>query len=126
MLLYTLPLNEARERRGLLPVNSFWISGTGALPSGHAASSATPLQVVDALRETALHGDWSGWAAAWQALDAQELAGLLDRVRRGEPVRLTLAGEAGARTWSSAAAGAWHRLRHTLAPAAPLTLLEGL
>ena len=30
MLLYTLPLNDARQRGGLLPVNSFWASGSGA------------------------------------------------------------------------------------------------
>jgi hypothetical protein len=31
MLLYTLPLNDERQRGGLLPVNSFWASGTGAV-----------------------------------------------------------------------------------------------
>jgi hypothetical protein len=29
MLLYTHPLNDAREAQGLLPVNSFWLSGCG-------------------------------------------------------------------------------------------------
>ncbi len=31
MLLYTHPVNEARTERGAYPVNSFWVSGSGAL-----------------------------------------------------------------------------------------------
>ena len=42
------------------------------------------------------------------------------------PVRLTLCGETGARTWSSTAGSAWQRLRKLLAPAAPSALLESL
>ena len=35
MLLYTHPINDEREARGALPVNSFWLSGTGRTqPSG--------------------------------------------------------------------------------------------
>ncbi len=34
MLLYTHPVNEEREARGLAPVNSFWVGGAGALPTG--------------------------------------------------------------------------------------------
>ena len=40
MLLYTHAVNEERARGGLLPVNSFWASGTGALPAEHAAPRA--------------------------------------------------------------------------------------
>ena len=32
MLLYTHPANAEREQAGLKPVNSFWVSGAGALP----------------------------------------------------------------------------------------------
>jgi hypothetical protein len=126
MLLYTLPLNDARQQRGLLPVNSFWISGTGALPANRSAPPAGTLQVAESLRDAALQADWNAWAAAWQQLDAQQFPRLLADLERGAPVRLTLAGETGARTWSSAAGSAWQRLRHTLAPAAPLKILEGL
>ena len=38
MLLYTHEVNEARIRGGLLPVNSFWVSGTGALPTARPGS----------------------------------------------------------------------------------------
>ena len=37
MLLHAHPVNEAREKRGALPVNSLWFSGGGSLP--HAQTS---------------------------------------------------------------------------------------
>jgi hypothetical protein len=126
MLLYTLPLNEVRQRRGLLPVNSFWISGTGALPPGHAARTANGLQVTPYLRDAALQGDWKGWAAAWRQLDERDCARLLAELESGRPVRLTLCGETGARTWSSTVSSAWQRWCKLLAPAAPSALVEGL
>ena len=126
MLLYTLPLNDARQRGGLLPVNSFWVSGTGALPPDHAPAAAANLQVAPYLRDTALLGDWTGWAAAWQQLDAQECRRLLADLDRGREVRLTLCGEAGARTWSSVGAGFWRRLASRFSAPAPQRLLEGL
>ena len=126
MLLYTLPLNDARQRGGQLPVNSFWVSGTGALPPGERPRPATGLVVTPYLRDSALLGDWRGWAAAWQQLDARECTRMLRDLDQGRPVRLTLCGEAGARTWSSAGAGAWQRIRNLLAPASPAALLEGL
>ncbi|HZY16277.1 MAG TPA: phosphoglycerate mutase, partial [Ramlibacter sp.] len=70
MLLYTLDLNDARQRGGLLPVNSFWASGTGALPAGYEPPVSNGLQVSPYLRDAALQGDWRAWAAAWQQLDA--------------------------------------------------------
>jgi hypothetical protein len=41
-------------------------------------------------------------------------------------VRLTLCGEAGARTWSSAATSGWQRVRGLFASASPAELLEDL
>jgi hypothetical protein len=126
MLLYTLPLNDARQRGGLLPVNSFWVSGTGALPDDGLPRSDGGLQVTPYLRDAALQGDWQAWAAAWQRLDAREGARLLAEHERGGAVRLTLCGEAGARTWSSAATSGWQRVRGLFASASPAELLEGL
>jgi hypothetical protein len=125
MLLYTLPLNDARQRGGLLPVNSFWASGSGALPAA-AAPRAPGLQVTPHLRDAALLGDWAAWAAGWQRLDARECALLLQELERGRPVRITLCGEAGARTWSSAAASGWQRVKQLFSAPAPARLLEGL
>lgn len=126
MLLYTLPLNDERQRAGLQPVNSFWVSGTGALPADHTAAAPAGLQVAPSLRDAALLGDWDAWAAAWQQLDAQECRQLLADVDRGRAVRITLCGEAGARTWSSAGTGLWRRLASRFSATAPQRLLEGL
>jgi hypothetical protein len=109
MLLYTHHTNEARTRGGLPPVNSFWASGTGALPAGHSAANAPGLQITHYLRDAALLADWHGWAAAWQQLDDRECGRLLEAADAGEPVTLTLCGERNARTWTSQPAGAFRR-----------------
>jgi len=73
-----------------------------------------------------LLGDWRAWAAAWQQLDERDCARLLNELEAGREVRITLCGEAGARTWSSAAARGWQRLRGLFSVASPAALLEGL
>ncbi|MBL0420768.1 phosphoglycerate mutase [Ramlibacter sp. AW1] len=103
MLLYTHPVNDAREAQGLVPVNSFWVSGAGALPAG--ALMAEGPQVHDALREPALAGDWAAWRERWQALDADVLAPVARALDRNDPISLTLCGVALARTWGPARAG---------------------
>lgn len=37
MLLHNHPVNEAREQRGIMPVNSLWFSGGGTLPATRAS-----------------------------------------------------------------------------------------
>ena len=125
MLLYTLPLNDERQRGGQLPVNSFWVSGTGALPAD-GVRAAPGLQVTPYLRDAALSGDWHAWAAAWQQLDARECARLLADLERGREVRLTLCGESNAQTWSSTAATAWRRVSSWFGQPSPARLLEAL
>lgn len=126
MLLYTLPLNDERQRVGFLPVNSFWVSGTGALSRGYDVAQARGVQVSPYLRDAALLGDWRGWSAAWQDLDARDCARLLGELERGHPVRITLCGESASRTWSSAGASAWRRWASVLRKPSPRQLLEGL
>ena len=126
MLLYTLPLNDERQRGGLLPVNSFWVSGTGALPAHAAERPAHGLQVTPYLRDAALLGDWRAWAAAWQQLDARDCARLLTELERGRPVRITLCGEAAAHTWSSSVGTGWRRLTRLFSAPSAASLLEGL
>jgi len=109
MLLYTHPVNEERARGGLLPVNSFWASGTGALPARHAARVPPGLEVTNYLRDAALAGNWRSWAGGWQQLDAGECARLVKALDAGEGATLTLCGERNARTWSSRPAGALRR-----------------
>jgi hypothetical protein len=115
MLLHAHPLNEAREARGELPLNSVWLSGCGVLQAPRAGAAPT---VDQRLRAPALAGDWPAWCAAWQALDAGPLTELLPRVQRGEALALTLCGERSALRFESAttAAPLWKRLRDRLAP----------
>jgi hypothetical protein len=98
MLLYTHPLNAAREARGLLPVNSFWLSGCGVAQPDAAGA----VRVDDRLRGPALGEDWAGWARAWETLDEGPLAELQDQLRAGESVLLTLCGERSSETFTPA------------------------
>lgn len=95
MLLHEHRLNEARESRGQLPVNSVWISGTGPT---QPLREPRP-QVDGRLVAPALVGDWPAWADAWAQLDADLAA---------QPwTVLTLCGERGACTWRREAAAPW-------------------
>jgi hypothetical protein len=104
MLLYTHEVNEARTRGGLLPVNSFWVSGTGPLPPSVGAPPPG-LQITHYLRDAALLEDWRAWAAAWQQLDAKECPRLAASLDRGQSVALTLCGERAAQTWTAHGTG---------------------
>jgi hypothetical protein len=110
MLLYTHPVNEERVAGGLAPVNSFWASGTGALPAGQAAAMPPGLQVVESLRDAALVADWQAWSAAWQALDGKECVNLLKALADGQRVSVTLCGERNAQSWSSDGGGLRRRI----------------
>lgn len=114
MLLHRHPLNEAREAAGQLPVNSFWLSGTGTPAPATAGARVT---VAGTLRAPALAEDWTAWAEAWAALDAGPLGALLTHAQAGEPVQLTLCGERHAQTFEAPAPGRrpWWR-RGLLAP----------
>ena len=109
MLLYTHAVNDERIAGGLLPVNSFWVSGTGALPAAHADAPPSGVQITHHLRDAALLGDWPGWSRAWQQLDAQECERLNRAVQAGGAVTLTLCGERSAQSWISQATGEWSR-----------------
>ena len=92
MLLYTHPLNDARAARGLLPVNSFWLSGCGVAQP----EAGTPPTVDERLRGAALAEDWAAWSTAWETLDAGPLAALRAKADAGQAAALTLCGE---RAW---------------------------
>lgn len=118
MQLYTHPENQRREARGLLPVNSFWLSGCGAAQPVPAVEP-----VVDGrLREPALAEDWAGWAQAWSTLDEGPLAGL----RPGPDTRLTLCGERSSLTLAAAPRGLRQMLRSLWSPPAAAATLERL
>ncbi len=128
MLLHSHPLNAEREARGLLPVNSLWLSGTGAGVA--TTSSATDIVVDERLRSAALNERWDEWASAWQALDAGPLRQLCDLLAQnaspsappGAPaIRLTLCGERQAHRYAAPASRPWWR-KGWLAPRAPSPL----
>lgn len=104
MLLYTHPITDARAERGLPPVNSFWVSGTGALPARPIRFEPVENKSVTmptTLRDTALAENWPAWAQAWQEIDNQECAGLLAAFSAKQHVELTLCGERSAQNFGS-------------------------
>jgi hypothetical protein len=122
MLLHTHPLNDERGAQGLLPVNSFWLSGCGV---AQVATGAAP--AVDArLRAPALAEDWAAWVKAWDTLDAGPLRELLSAAESGQPCRLTLCGERSSASFESASRGLLQRLRSIWSPPAMTSLLESL
>jgi hypothetical protein len=100
MLLYTHPVNDARQAAGQLAVNSFWVSGAGALPPNVTAQPGE-ITVLNNLRTPALHEDWAQWAAQWQLLDSTVLKDAYAQMQRGQSVSLTLCGEKAAQHWQS-------------------------
>jgi len=135
MLLYTHPVNEAREQAGLRPVNSFWVSGAGAMAPVPQVKGQTQVQIQaqvqvdDRLRTPALNGHPQAWAQAWRALDTQVLPALLQAAQRGEAVTLTLCGERQARTWTThplPAPSWWQRAATRLRPTRVASALETL
>lgn len=116
MLLYTHPVNDARESRGQASVNSFWVSGTGALPPTARTDPAAPVQTDRSLRDAAVHGDWAAWAAAWIALDRHACKQLLEAHSSEPDSRLTLCGERHAITFAAVREPPWRRLQRRWKP----------
>lgn len=113
MLLHEHPLNQAREAQGLLPVNSFWLSATGAF---QPADEAAAPRVDNRLTLPALGEDWYTWVQHWHALDAGPIAELAQH----PDARITLCGEAGAIAYTYRKPSLWQRLRPARRAAAPL------
>lgn len=125
MLLHAHPVNAAREARGALTVNSFWLSGCG-VRQPDAAARADALQLDGRLRAPALAEDWAAWRDAWAALDAGPLAQARAHVDAGAPFALTLCGEHTALRLEAQRASWWMRLARRPRAGAALALLEDL
>jgi hypothetical protein len=123
MLLYNHPLNDEREARGELPLNSFWLSGCGR---AQPAAAAPGLHVDDSLRAPLLSGDWAGWAETWRTLDAGPIAGLLRATPAAGRIALTLCGERRAQRFERAPRSAWQRITGAFRGVEPHTILESL
>jgi hypothetical protein len=119
MLLYTHPVNDGRS----LTINSFWVHGTGALPSNANKPALQEPAVIHTLRQSALQQDLIGWLEGWQHVDAHVIAPMLARVAAGVPQRLVLCGEHEFHVYDSAAPSLWQRLRTRFAPISLDTVL---
>jgi hypothetical protein len=121
LLLYPHALNDEREQRGELTLNSFWLSGCG-----RAQTAPNKVHVNDTLREPLLAEDWAAWAQAWRALDAGDMAAYLAAAHAGEPVTLTLCGDRGAHRFETVPQGLWQRVSNRWKTSEPHVLLEAL
>ena len=124
MLLYTHPVNEARQQQRLLPINSFWVTGAGVLDT--ATPAAPHVQVERRLHAAALRTDADAHAKAWQAVDADACAGLLTCLRAGEDVRLTLCSEKAAQTFAPTKTGLLRRIKSVLGLQPPFNVRKQL
>jgi hypothetical protein len=126
MLLYTHSVNDARASKGRLAVNSFWISGSGALPDVFAPAAPPDITVSRSLAQAAFNDDWVAYTQAWATLDASEAARLLALQQGGEPVRLSLCGERNATTFETADIGIFSRMTRIFNPQPLPGVLEQL
>ena len=117
MLLYTHALTDARAAQGLPAVNSFWVSGSGALAPTNQVTKANQesrsIVCPTRLRDSAVGEDWSAWVQAWQDIDANECAAALAALQRAEPVTVTLCGESNAWRFERGSQSLFQRLKRT-------------
>ena len=81
MLWFNHPVNEARESRGLRPINSVWLYGGAAPARLSSTQSAEDLRVLRDLQGPALVQDWGSWLQALQQLEAEVFPALDDSSR---------------------------------------------
>jgi hypothetical protein len=124
MLLYTSPVNDERELRGLLPVNSFWVTGAGVLDQ--IIKPVTGVQIETRLQESAQRHDIAAHAQAWQAVDADLCVRLLAQVHAGKRFTLSLCGERAAQSFEPAAESAWQRIKRAFATTDEQKILDTL
>lgn len=122
MSLHDHPVNRARVQAGLAPVNSFWLSGTGAtrttganrvggMPGRTDAVVDIPgLQVEQGLRRAAMAADAAGWMAAWAPIDGGAMQHALMLVECGQELQLTLCGERSSLSFTTPRRPRWRRL----------------
>ena len=122
LLLYPHALNDERESRGELTLNSFWLSGCGRAQ----ASTPDAVHVNASLREPLLAEDWVAWAEAWRVLDAGDVKECLQAAHAGQSVTLTLCGDRGAHRFETRPQGLWQRVRTRWSSSEPHTVLEAL
>ncbi len=70
MVWHNHPINQARQARGLKPINSAWIYG-GARLADITLTSNHHAQILSQLASAHLHQDWGNWIAQLATLDKQ-------------------------------------------------------
>ncbi len=118
MLLHGHPINAEREARGLLPVNSFWLSGCGVFQS----VTGTEPVVDERLRGPALADDGAAWAMVWDVIDGELLAG----AKSAPWQRITLCGESSSVTYEMTHKTIWQQLQARWRPVEVAAVLERL
>ena len=113
MLLYTHVFNDHRAALGQVPINAFWVHGSGRLISAPAA--AQQVVCISDLYAPALQGDVAGWHKAMQTLDSTLFATLQQRIAKGEKIKLTLCGERHAVQWQSTERGFMDKIKSLFA-----------
>ncbi|HEX5338848.1 MAG TPA: hypothetical protein VFW53_10475 [Gallionella sp.] len=91
MLLFSHALNEAREARGELPVNSVWLwgggSGAAVAPIRHAYDSASSDEVLVEMFAAAAGVPFAAWESQWRTGEGRQLlvwTGLRAALQRGD------------------------------------------
>ncbi len=128
MLLYTHTVNDERAAKGQRSINSFWVSGSGALiePARADTHVNTHVNTSRALTHAALANDWAAYAQAWTELDASDIAQLLIQQNSGNTVRISLCGESRGMTFETAQNGWLTKIRHALRPQPAIHVLQQL
>ncbi len=134
MLLYHDGVNDARQARAVAPVNSFWLSGTGALdPGTPEPTPGNAVTLANELREAALQEDWVAWARAWQVVDGTHCAALLQAIEAcGGDARelagctLSLCGERNALTLEAVRPRFWNQFINIFGRQSPSDVLGQL
>jgi hypothetical protein len=124
MLLYTHPVNDDRSAKGQRSVNSFWVSGSGALTQ--TATVNPRVSTTRCLAPAAFANDRTAYAAAWAQLDLTDIAQLLAQQNSGKTVRLSLCGESSAMIFEMTQHGILTKIRNALSPQLPINLLKQL
>ncbi len=124
MLLYTHTLNDERSAKRLLPVNSFWISGTGAL--NQPVQKIQKINTPRTLAQAAFKDDWASYVKAWGEIDAIGIAQLLVQQNARQAVRITLCGERNAQTFETTAQSFFNKISHRFKTKNPLDILSQL
>ena len=124
LVFYTHAVNAAREERGALAVNSFWLSGCGRAQPADSRGDARDRRPPCARRSSPTTGRRGPRPGT--RLDRGAVARLLAHARAGAATTLTLCGERSAARFELQPRTLWQRLRGAGAKRAAHALLAEL